>query len=142
MRKAGKQKQKRKFSDSCSPAFLIFWRFLDRAAELSDGREWRLMRTVVLLLLSNTFMTLAWYGHLRFRRFPLALTILASWLIALPEYALQVPANRFGYGQFTAGQLKIIQEAISIGIFVIFSYFYLKEAPTWRTGLAFLLILA
>jgi drug/metabolite transporter (DMT)-like permease len=52
-----------------------------------------------------------------------------------------VPANRFGYGQFTAAQLKIIQEVISIGVFVIFSYFYLKEAPTWRTGLAFLLIL-
>ena len=98
------------------------------------------MRTVILLLLSNTFMTLAWYGHLRFRSVPLWLTILASWLIALPEYALQVPANRWGYGQFTAAQLKIIQEVISISVFVIFSFFYLKEAPTWRTGLAFLLI--
>jgi len=69
------------------------------------------------------------------------LTILASWLIALPEYALQVPANRFGYGQFTAGQLKIIQEVISITVFVLFSIWYLKELPTWRTGLAFILIL-
>ena len=100
------------------------------------------MRTVVLLLLSNTFMTIAWYGHLRFRAAPLVLTIAASWLIALPEFALQVPANRFGYGQFNAAQLKIIQEVISISVFVVFSYFYLKEAPTWRTGVAFLLILA
>jgi uncharacterized protein (DUF486 family) len=99
------------------------------------------MRTVFLLILSNAFMTLAWYGHLRYRAAPLIGTILASWLIALPEYALQVPANRFGYGQFTAAQLKIIQEVISIGVFVLFSYFYLKETPTWRTGLAFLLIL-
>jgi len=98
------------------------------------------MRTIVLLLLSNSFMTLAWYGHLRFRSAPLLGTILASWLIALPEYALQVPANRWGYGQFTAAQLKIIQEVISISVFVLFSFFYLKEAPTWRTGLAFLLI--
>jgi uncharacterized protein (DUF486 family) len=87
-------------------------------------------------------MTAAWYGHLRFKSAPLWMAILASWMIALPEYALQVPANRFGYGPFTAAQLKIIQEVISISVFVIFSYFYLKEVPTWRTGLAFLLILA
>ena len=99
------------------------------------------MRTVLLLICSNAFMTLAWYGHLKFTSRPLLLTILASWLIALPEYALQVPANRLGYGQFTAGQLKIIQEAISIAVFVIFSFLYLKELPTWRTGLAFALIL-
>lgn len=99
------------------------------------------MRTVLLLILSNSFMTLAWYGHLRFKSVPLLLTILASWLIALPEYALQVPANRFGYGQFSAAQLKIIQEIISITVFVVFSFFYLKETPTWQTGVAFLLIL-
>lgn len=99
------------------------------------------MQTILLLILSNTFMTLAWYGHLRFRGVSLPLTILVSWLIALPEYALQVPANRFGYGQFTAAQLKIIQEVISISVFVIFSAFYLKELPTLRTGLAFLLII-
>jgi len=98
------------------------------------------MRTVVLLILSNTFMTVAWYGHLRFRSKPLVLTILASWLIALPEYALQVPANRFGYGPFTAAQLKIIQEAISLTVFVVFNFFYLSESPTWRTGVAFALI--
>jgi hypothetical protein len=79
------------------------------------------MRTVILLTLSNLFMTAAWYGHLRFRQAPLLIVILLSWLIALPEYSLQVPANRIGYGQFTAPQLKIIQEAISITIFVLFS---------------------
>src|SRR5262245_18734826 len=100
------------------------------------------MRTVLLLVLSNTFMTVAWYGHLRFKHAALATTVLVSWLIALPEYALQVPANRFGHGQFTAPQLKIIQEAISIGVFVLFSVFYLRESPTWRTGAAFALILA
>ncbi|HXG09087.1 MAG TPA: DMT family protein [Gemmataceae bacterium] len=100
------------------------------------------MRTILLLILSNSFMTLAWYGHLRFKTAPLLVTILVSWLIALPEYALQVPANRLGYGQFTAAQLKIIQEAISISVFIIFCFFYLKEAPTWRTGLAMMLILA
>ena len=99
------------------------------------------MRTVLLLIVSNTFMTIAWYGHLRFRDFPLWSVILVSWLIALPEYAFQVPANRLGYGQFTATQLKIIQEAISVSAFVVFGYAYLKETPSWRTGLAFVLIL-
>jgi len=100
------------------------------------------VRTVILLILSNMFMTFAWYGHLKFRDSPLLLAILVSWLIALPEYALQVPANRYGFGQFSAMQLKIIQEIISISVFVIFAYFYLGESTTWRTGIAFMLILA
>jgi uncharacterized protein (DUF486 family) len=68
--------------------------------------------------------------------------ILASWLIALPEYALQVPANRIGHGHFTAPQLKIIQEVISISVFVIFSFLYLGEAPRWNDWAAFALIMA
>jgi uncharacterized protein (DUF486 family) len=100
------------------------------------------MWTVLLLICSNVFMTVAWYGHLRFRGFPLWAVVLVSWLIALPEYAFQVPANRIGYGYFTATQLKIIQEAISVAAFVVFGYVYLKEEPSWRTGMAFLLILA
>jgi uncharacterized protein (DUF486 family) len=100
------------------------------------------MRTVVLLILSNAFMTLAWYGHLKFKHAPLLVAILASWLIALPEYALQVPANRLGYGQFTATQLKVIQEVISVGVFMVFAAVYFRETPTWRTGLAFALIVA
>ena len=99
------------------------------------------MRTVLLLLLSNTFMTIAWYGHLKYKSTSLILVIFVSWMIALPEYAFQVPANRLGYGQFTATQLKIIQEVISVTVFIIFGYFYFQESPTWRTGLAFLLII-
>ncbi|MFO0849746.1 MAG: DMT family protein [Gemmataceae bacterium] len=100
------------------------------------------MRTILLLIASNSFMTIAWYGHLKFRDKPILLVILASWLIALPEYALQVPANRWGYGQFTATQLKIIQEAITMGVFLVFAWAYLGEAPTWRTGAAMLLVVA
>mgnify|MGYP002779970480 CR=1 FL=1 len=97
--------------------------------------------TVVLLLVaSNAFMTVAWYGHLKYKHVALLTTILASWLIALPEYALQVPANRLGHGQFSATQLKVIQEAVSLSVFAVFAFFYLKEAPTWRTAVAFLLI--
>lgn len=96
---------------------------------------------VGLLTLSNTFMNFAWYGHLRFKTAPILLTILVSWLIALPEYALQVPANRLGHGEFTAPQLKVIQEAISIAVFVGVSILYLGEVPTWRTGLAMVLIM-
>jgi uncharacterized protein (DUF486 family) len=95
-----------------------------------------------LLIASNTFMTMAWYGHLKFRDKPLLLVIAVSWLIALPEYALQVPANRWGYGLFTATQLKIIQEAISLGVFVVFAWLYLGEPPSWRTAVAMLLIVA
>ena len=72
----------------------------------------------------------------------LLLTIAVSWLIALPEYALQVPANRIGAGQLSATQLKIIQEVISVSVFVVFAFFYFREVPTWRTGLAFALIVA
>jgi uncharacterized protein (DUF486 family) len=100
------------------------------------------MRTILLLIASNAFMTLAWYGHLKFRDRPVLLVILASWLIALPEYALQVPANRLGFGEFTATQLKIIQEAISLCVFLAFAWVYFGESPTWRTGLAFLFIVA
>ena len=100
------------------------------------------MRTVVLLVISNTFMTVAWYGHLRFRTFPLVLTILASWLIALPEYALQVPANRFGYGQFTAAQLKIAQEVITLVVFAGFAWLWLGIQLRWNEVAAFGLVLA
>ena len=100
-----------------------------------------LVKTILLLICSNAFMNVAWYGHLKFRASWLPLAILVSWLIALPEYALQVPANRIGAGQLSATQLKIIQEAISVTVFVIFAFFYFREVPTWRTALAFALIL-
>jgi uncharacterized protein (DUF486 family) len=99
--------------------------------------------TVVLLLVaSNTFMTAAWYGHLKFKNVALVTTIVVSWLIASLEYCFQVPANRIGYGHFTATQLKVIQEAVSLAVFAVFAFFYLREAPTWRTALAFLLVVA
>jgi uncharacterized protein (DUF486 family) len=98
--------------------------------------------TVVLLLVaSNTFMTLAWYGHLKYKSSALWVVILASWVIALPEYALQVPANRAGHGTFSATQLKVIQEAVSLAVFAVCAAIYFREMPTWRTGLAFVLIL-
>ena len=96
---------------------------------------------VLLLVGSNAFMTMAWYGHLKYKQSALWTAILLSWLIALPEYALQVPANRLGYGEFSATQLKVIQEAVSLSVFAVFAFFYLKETPTWRTGLAFAMII-
>jgi uncharacterized protein (DUF486 family) len=86
------------------------------------------MKTVLLLIGSNVFMTYAWYGHLRtLRAAPWYVAVLASWGVALFEYALQVPANRLGYGQFTLGQLKITQEIITLAVFVPFAVVYMKE---------------
>lgn len=98
------------------------------------------MYTILLLIVSNTFMTIAWYGHLKYKEKPLYLAILVSWLIALPEYALQVPANRVGHRTFTATQLKVMQEAISLSVFLVFAWLYFGESPTWRAGVAFILI--
>lgn len=98
------------------------------------------MLTVVLLVLSNVFMTFAWYGHLKFKDQPLLWVILISWGIAFFEYCLQVPANRIGHGLFTAPQLKTLQEAITFGVFAIFSSLYLKERLTGYDMLAFALI--
>jgi uncharacterized protein (DUF486 family) len=100
------------------------------------------LTVVFLLAASNTFMTIAWYGHLKYKQVALLTTILVSWLIALPEYALQVPANRIGHGSFTATQLKVIQEVVSLSVFAVFAFFYLKETPSWRSVAAFLLIIA
>ena len=96
---------------------------------------------VVLLTVSNVFMTFAWYGHLRFRESALPVVILASWGIAFFEYIFQVPANRIGYATFTAAQLKTIQEVISLTVFALFSVFYLKEEFRWNYALGFVLIL-
>ncbi|MRR53847.1 MAG: hypothetical protein EG822_04955 [Deltaproteobacteria bacterium] len=86
------------------------------------------MRTVFLLTLSNVFMTFAWYGHLKgLRTAPLYLAILASWGIAFFEYLIQVPANRLGYGTFSLGQLKILQEVIALTVFVPFAVLYMGQ---------------
>ena len=100
------------------------------------------MRTVILLIFSNIFMTTAWYGHLKYKTAPLLLVIAASWMLALPEYALQVPANRFGHGTFTAPQLKIMQEVISLVVFSFFPIIYLRESLRWNDLVAFTLIVA
>jgi len=88
--------------------------------------------TIGLLVLSNLFMTFAWYGHLKFKTAPIALVILASWGIAFFEYLLQVPANRIGHGPFSAAEMKTIQEIITLTIFVGFSALYLREPIQWN----------
>jgi len=98
------------------------------------------MRTILLLTISNIFMTFAWYGHLKFKDSPLWLAILASWLIAFVEYCFQVPANRYGHGQFSAAQLKTIQEIITLAVFCGFSVLYLKEPLRWNVLAGFAMI--
>jgi len=97
---------------------------------------------IVLLFVSNVFMTFAWYGHLRFKDQPLALAILVSWVIALFEYCAAVPANRFGSAVFTVAQLKTIQEVITLTVFAGFSVLYLKEPLGWNHAIGFALIAA
>jgi uncharacterized protein len=86
-------------------------------------------------------VTAAWYGHLRFKTTALWKVILISWLIAFFEYCLQVPANRWGSGEYTAAQLKIYQEVITIAVFVAFAWLYLDESPRGNEALAFLMVL-
>ena len=93
--------------------------------------------TVGLLILSNVFMTFAWYGHLKFKMLPLGLAILISWGIALFECILQVPANRYGYGTFNAAQLKTIQEVITLAVFMVFSVTWLGEPVRWNHAVGF-----
>lgn len=99
------------------------------------------MLTIVLLLLSNIFMTFAWYGHLKHRDVTLWKAILISWGIAFFEYALQVPANRYGAATFTPAQLKIIQEVITLVVFGFFSVWYLGEEMKWNYLVSFLFML-
>jgi len=99
------------------------------------------MWTILLLLVSNVFMTFAWYGHLRHRTLPLVTVILVSWGIAFFEYCFQVPANRYGYGRFSAAELKTIQEVVSLVVFAFFSVMYLKEPFRWNYAVGFALII-
>jgi uncharacterized protein (DUF486 family) len=80
-----------------------------------------------MLFASNVFMTFAWYGHLKFKQSSLVLVILASWGIAFFEYVLQVPANRVGYGLFSLAQLKVLQEVITLAVFVPFAAYYMGQ---------------
>jgi uncharacterized protein (DUF486 family) len=97
---------------------------------------------IALLIGSNVFMTLAWYGHLRFKEVPLVGVILASWLIAFVEYCMAVPANRWGSAVYTTAQLKTMQEVVTLLVFVGFSIFYLREPITWNYAIGFALVAA
>ncbi len=98
------------------------------------------MVTIILLTLSNIFMTFAWYGHLKYRSSPLILAILVSWGIAFFEYCFQVPANRIGSYQFSTVQLKTIQEIITLVVFCFFSYLYLDEPIKMNQIIGFIFI--
>jgi uncharacterized protein (DUF486 family) len=108
--------------------------------QLSAVIRFRRMKTILLLICSNIFMTFAWYGHLKYRQAPLMAAIVVSWLIAFAEYCFQVPANRIGYGEFTAFQLKIIQEVITLCVFVVFAWWYLGEGFKWNHAVSFLFL--
>lgn len=97
---------------------------------------------IVMLLCSNIFMTFAWYGHLRFTSVPLWTAILVSWGIALIEYCLAVPANRWGSSVYSTAELKTMQEVITLSVFAVFSVYYLGEKLTINHGIGFALICA
>jgi uncharacterized protein (DUF486 family) len=101
------------------------------------------MRTILLLLCSNVFMTFAWYGHLKYgHSWPIWKAIGISWLIALIEYCFAVPANRLGYGEFSGFQLKIAQEVITLIVFIVFAAAFLKERLAWNHLAAFAFLAA
>jgi hypothetical protein len=103
---------------------------------------WPYLTPVLLLVASNVFMTLAWYGHLAFKDKPLWLVVLASWGIALIEYCLAVPANRYGHAVYSAAELKTIQEVVTLAVFAVFSVVYLRETLNWAHVGGFTLIAA
>lgn len=98
-------------------------------------------KPVVLLIISNIFMTYAWYGHLRFKDKAIWLVVLTSWLIAFIEYCFLIPANRIGHEYFSAAQLKGMQEIITLVVFAVFSITYLKEDLRWNHYAGFVLII-
>ncbi len=97
---------------------------------------------ILALVVSNVFMTLAWYGHLNFKSTPLWVVILASWGIAFFEYCIAVPANRYGHAVYSAAELKTLQEVVTLIVFAGFSVFYLKEPLGWSHVAGFTLIAA
>lgn len=100
------------------------------------------MRTILLLAVSNIFMNLAWYGHLKFKSAPLWLAILASWGIALFEYIFQVPANRIGSGEWTVPQLKVLQECITLVVFTIVAFVLFRAPVKWNYLASYACIIA
>lgn len=108
---------------------------------MNDLLQTRLL-PILLLTLSNVFMTFAWYGHLKFKHLPLWQVVLASWGIAFFEYCLMVPANRLGHGAYSAVQLKIIQEVVTLVVFSAFVIWFLGEKLRWNHLAAFVCIVA
>jgi len=102
---------------------------------------WRYIAPIVLLTISNVFMTFAWYGHLKFKNAALWIVVLVSWGIAFFEYCFQVPANRIGHEVYDTAHLKTIQEVITLTVFCFFSVFYLKEDLRWNYIVGFVLIM-
>jgi uncharacterized protein (DUF486 family) len=102
---------------------------------------WPMIAPILLLSISNVFMTFAWYGQFKFPAMPLGILILVSWGIAFFEYCLAVPANRIGHTVYSAAQLKTMQEVITLAVFAIFSTTYLGEALKWNHGVAFLFLI-
>jgi len=101
------------------------------------------LTTALLLICSNVFMTFAWYGHLKYgHSWPLWKAIVVSWCIALIEYCLAVPANRWGYLHFTGFQLKILQEVVTLAVFMVFAVLFLQERVSWNYIVAFCLLMA
>ena len=107
---------------------------------MPTAAPWAYIMPIVLLVCSNVFMTLAWYGHLNFKAKPLILVVLASAGIAFVEYCLAVPANRYGHAVYSAAQLETIEEVITLVVFCIFSVLHLKEQLTWNHAVGFALI--
>ncbi|WP_281262243.1 DMT family protein [Acuticoccus kandeliae] len=101
---------------------------------------WPAVAPILLLCASNIFMTVAWYGHLKFHHTSLWVVVLVSWGIAFFEYCLAVPANRIGYGVWSAAELKTMQEVITLVVFSAFATFYLGEHLTWNHAVGFALI--
>jgi len=99
------------------------------------------LNTIVLLVISNVFMTFAWYGHLKFKDSPIWIAIFASWGLALFEYAFQVPANRMGSEVFSITQLKILQEAITLVVFTVIAYLVFGETLKWNNLVSFVLLI-
>lgn len=101
---------------------------------------WPYIAPLILLACSNVFMTLAWYGHLKFKAIPLVIVILASWGIAFVEYCFAAPANRIGSAVYSPAELKTMQEVITLIVFALFTWIYFDEPLSWTQGAGFALI--
>ena len=99
------------------------------------------LKTVLLLIISNTFMTVAWYGHLKYKKAPLIGAIIVSWAIAFFEYVFQVPANRIGSNYFSLTQLKIMQECITLFVFTVFAFVVFGESLRWNNLVSYALLI-